>query len=97
MVRRTERRASSKLPPGERLLQGGDAFGAEVRAPVELLQVFRGAAPDARRRGLLQDDLPAVRVHQDFKAVLFLNAEALPRLDRQDDPAQLIHLSDNAG
>jgi Peptidase family M23 len=71
-----------------------DAGGAD-RAAAMLPEVAPIAAEDAG--GLRASEHDHVVVHGDLERVLLAEAQALPDLDGNDDPAELVHVPDNAG
>jgi Peptidase family M23 len=76
-----------------RLGQFGHARPADAAAPV-LADAARRSAEDARRLGPAEDD--RLVPHRDLQWVSLSKSEALADLDRDDDPAQLVEVPDDA-
>ena len=70
----------------------GDAVAADGTSAV-LLQGVAAATEDADRLRLGQED--DVVLHRDLERILLAEREALPDLDRDDDPAQVVDVADD--
>jgi Peptidase family M23 len=71
----------------------GDAVAAHGTSPV-LLQGVTAPTEDAHRLRLGQED--DVVLHRDLERVLLAEREALPDLDGDDDPAQVVDVPDDS-
>lgn len=74
--------------------QLGDARPAHAAAPM-LADATRGSAEDARRSRAAEED--RLVPHRDLEWIPLRESEALADLDRNDDPAQLVEVPDDAG
>jgi hypothetical protein len=73
--------------------QLGDARRAYAAAPM-LADATRGPAEDARRSRAAEED--RLIPHRDLEWIPLRESEALADLDRNDDPAQLVEVPDDA-
>ena len=71
----------------------GDARGADGTAPV-LLQAAAPPAEDAHRLRLREED--RVVLHRDLERIFLGEGEALANLYRDDDPAEIVDVADDA-
>ena len=69
------------------------ALGADI-LPLEFRDVFGGVAENAAELVSFQNDGRAF--HIDFQCILLADIQRPAHLDREHDPSQFIHLSDNS-
>ena len=75
------------------LFQFFQALGADI-LPLEYRDVFGGVAENAAGLVFFQNDGRAF--HIDFQCILLADIQRPAHLDREHDPSQFIHLSDNS-